>query len=194
DLEVPGFRVVMPYISGAPYRDKRPVTLDDHVSLLRKFCLATHTSSEYLVGHSWGASIALAYAARYGGQVYAADPAIPIKRGLLSHCLRYTLEILSDAMHGREDIGGITRYLTDICTDIGVFQKQARAIQSVSFSGNLGGLMAYGSADRLYNPRDYEAFAAAHGLEIERVNGGHNWFLNQPGVARDRVTRFLTSS
>ena len=195
--EVPGFRITMPFISGAPYREHPPISLEDNVRLLTDFCHHKNIVPDYLIGHSWGASIALEYASLHGAKkVYAANPSIPVSHKTVRHCLRYIIESLSDITHP-DTITATRSLLAHNLKKPLVAAEQIKAINDIRYSGSKGlkGYIACSQTDKVYTKEDYQAFfndtPFPSMYHIFYPYQGHNWIMHDTDAVKEGIYRLI---
>ena len=199
--EIPGYRIIAPYISGATYRKDPPITFEDHVKLLKEFCRYMKIKPAYIAGHSLGASIALECVSSLGAQaVYASQPVIPVRYSGFRHLVRYMALILLELMQ-KEKRKKSAEILSSVARQFlkkpRVSYKQIQGITKTCYSKDLDikGTIALGLDETLFKKEDYiryfysKPFLSLNKRSIPGV--GHNWPLHDPKLFMHELKTIL---
>ena len=193
------YSVTAPLIFGVGYLEQQPHTYRAFAEILRNFIQATGLESYHLVGHSYGANVALLSAR-------SSDRARSV--ALINPGLSRGVRLLfKDALSGEGELQGIlsnpeigVAYARNFFAMPGTFARTTLSMGDFRFDGPelpCPGMLLYSEMDALFDP-DGSCLkgltASFRRLSIERVNGkSHNWVMYYPELAASKTLAFLNA-
>ena len=199
-----GFGMLIPQISARHEVRSRPITIDDHVSILSEFIEEASSQHDlsllYLSGHSFGGTIALEYADRNPENirgVIAMNACLPIKHARWRHIYNYSM-LLLDGILGKEDnmrdklfpyMDNLIRLGTDAIKILDEIVDYSIGTSPL----DVPAVDVHSRNDRLYAMTDdiSRQFAQKR-VEVIEVDAGHNWCISHPSQAANLIVELFS--